>query len=79
MKNKLGKKDRKWLTSLVYKKVIQNKLESLVHIQKNEASQTRKKRYARRMFKNQDSTQQNKSSTEQKIGLVERQEGMKLN
>lgn len=59
MKNILEKKDRKWLTYLIYKKVIENKLESLVHKQKNEASQTRKDIQGK-----YSSTQQNKSSTE---------------
>lgn len=53
------------LTCLLYKKVTQSNLESLVHKQKNDARQTKNRRYARKTFKNQDSTQQNKSSRAQ--------------
>lgn len=50
------KKDRKWLTSLIYKMVIQSNLESPAQKQKNEASQTRKRKYARKTLKKQEST-----------------------
>ena len=79
MKNtqyKLKKNDRKWLRYLTYKQVIQSNLESLIHKQKNEARQTRKKRYARKKFTNQDSIQQNQSSTEHKDG-ASREKGRK--
>lgn len=64
MKNKLGK-NRKWLTSLIYKKVIQNKLESLIRKMRLVKSERKK------ICNNRSSTEHKDRASRDRVGSNE--------